>query len=202
MTLFWLKFTCSIPANFSHTITSQNYTYVGSFCTSTESICYGGPVMLVIYGVLILCWYMTHFFLLIAFIEWRDPNFCSDMCAVGQHPPKLDSLCSASCRPCFLDLTSSPPWSLVAMTESCEGMAPRALYQHGSVPSRHTMTTTVCLPWSTSHSQRRFVHSADLILVLQKFWFVSCRSHRHCRSVVVAFECGCLGMYKVLDCVV
>jgi len=34
------------------------------------------------------------------------------------------------------------------------------------------MTTTVCLPWSTSHSQRR--------------------SHRHCRSVVVAFECGCL----------
>ena len=40
-----------VVANFSHRVTSQNYTYVGSFCTSTESICYGGSVMLVIYSV-------------------------------------------------------------------------------------------------------------------------------------------------------
>ena len=49
-----------------------------------------------------ICW--STFFLPIAFIEWRDPNFCFDVSAAWQHPSKFDSLCSASRRPHFFDL--------------------------------------------------------------------------------------------------
>ena len=50
-----------------------------------------------------LCNMVIHFFLSFAFIEWRDTNFCSNVCAAGQYLSKFDTICSVSRRPHFFD---------------------------------------------------------------------------------------------------